>query len=119
MGTLKTPLLYPPLTEEQKKAIDYFKNNPPRYYKWFYKMYTKWIGNLIFFTIVGIGALMIIFNDAIFDVVKGLFFFVMGLGLWALSAYLFKHFYTKRYAKKIGMTLKQWNYWTKGLTLNV
>jgi len=107
------------LTKEQIEAIDWFKNNPPKYYAWFYKFYTKWIGNVIFFTIVAIGALMIIFNDAIFDVVKGMFFFVFGLGLWALSAFLYKHFYTKRYAKKIGLTLKQWNMFTKGISWDI
>ena len=107
------------LTEHQKERIDWFIKNPPKYYAWFYKFYKKWIGNVIFFTIVAIGALMIIFNDAIFDVVKGMFFFVFGLGLWSLSAYLFKHFYTKRYAKKIGLTLKEWNTVTKGKTWDI
>jgi len=102
------------LTKEQLEAIDWFIANPPKYYAWFYKFYNKWIGNVIFFTIVAIGALMIIFNDSIFDVVKGMFFFVFGLGLWALSAFLYKHIYTKRYAKKIGLTLKQWNLVTWG-----
>lgn len=102
------------LTEKQQEAIDWFIANPPKYYAWFYRFYTKWIGNVIFFTIVAIGALMLIFQDAIFDVVKGMFFFVFGLGLWALSAFLYKHFYTKRYAKKIGLTLKEWNVVTQG-----
>jgi len=107
------------LTPYQIEKIDWFINNPPKYYAWFYKFYTKWIGNVIFFTIVAIGALMIIFNDAIFDVAKGMFFFVFGLGLWSLSAYLYKHFYTKRYAKKIGLTLKQWNEVTMGKSWNI
>jgi len=107
------------LTLEQKRAIDWFKQNPPRYYKWFYKFYNKWIGNVIFFGILTVGALMIIFNDAIFDVVKGIFFFLFGLVIWSASAFLYKHFYTKRYAKKIGLTLKNWNMLTKGMVLDI
>ena len=110
---------FAPLTDEQRLAIKQFQDHPPKYYAWFYKFYTKYIGNAIFFGIVAVGALMIIFNDAIFNVVKGMFFGIFGLGLWALSSYLYKHFYTKKYAKKIGMTLKQWNYWTKGLILKI
>jgi len=109
--------MYPPPTPEQLEAINIF--DPPKYYKWFYKFYTKWIGNFIFFGIITIGALMIIFNDAIFDVVKGMFFGLFGLVMWAFSSFLVKHYYTKRYAKKYGMTLKQWNSYTKGMTFDV
>ena len=105
------------MTEEHRELIRNFKF--PKYYKWFYKFYKKWIGNVIFFGIVAVGALMIIFNDAIFDVVKGMFFGIFGLGLWSLSAFLFKHFYTKKYAKKYGLTLKNWNLLTRGLAWDI
>ena len=111
--------LYAPLTDIQRQAIKDFQENPPKYYAWFYKFYNKWIGNVIFFGILLVGALMIIFNDAIFDVVKGIFFGLFGLVIWSASAYLYKHLYTKKYAKKFGMSLKMWNHYTKGLVLNV
>ena len=103
------------LSDDQLDAITWFRLNPPKYYKWFYKFYKKWIGNTIFFGIIISGALMIIFNDAIFNIVKGIFFALFGLVLWSASAFLYKHFYTKKYAKKIGLSLKNWNYLTKGM----
>ena len=112
-------MIYPPLTIEQKQAIEDFKNNPPKYYAWFYKLYTKWIGNIIFFGILLVGALMIIFNDDIFEVVKGMFFGLFGLVIWGASSYWYKHLYTKKYAKKYGMTIKQWNFYTRGMVLNI
>ena len=110
---------FAPLTDDQRLAIKQFQDHPPKYYAWFYKFYTKYIGNAIFFGIIAIGALMIIFNDAIFDVVKGMFFGLFGLVIWAATAKWYKHIYTKRYAKEHGMTIQAWNYWTKGLVLNV
>ena len=107
------------LSGDQLDAITWFRLNPPKYYKWFYKFYKKWIGNTIFFGIIISGALMIIFNDAIFDVVKGIFFFLFGLVLWSASAFLYKHFYTKKYAKNIGLSLKNWNFLTKGMTFDI
>ncbi len=114
---MSTP--YPPLTDVQRQAIKDFQENPPKYYKWFYKWYTKWIGNTIFFGILLIGALMIIFNDAIFDVVKGMFFGLFGIVIWAATASVYKRIYTKKYAKKFGMSLDTWDHYTKGLILNV
>ena len=107
------------LTPGQVDKITWFRLNPPKYYKWFYKFYKKYIGNVIFFGILTVGALMIIFNDAIFDVVKGMFFALFGLVLWSASAYIYKHLYTKKYAKKMGLTMKQWNYLTKGMVLDI
>lgn len=118
-NVMENYLTWDELSLEQKRAIDWFKNNPPKYYKWFYKWYTKWIGKTIFCGILVVGALMIIFNDAIFDVVRGMFFFLLGLVLWSASASVYKKIYTKRYAKKIGLTLKNWNMLTKGMVLNV
>ena len=107
------------LTKKQKKAIDEFIANPPGYYAWFYKFYTKWIGNVIFSLIFLAGLLMIIFNDAIFGVVKGIFFVAIGLALWSFSAYIYKKIYTKRYAKKIGLTMEQWNQATQGMSWKI
>lgn len=112
-------IIWEDLTPGQVDKISWFRMNPPKYYKWFYKWYKKWIGNTVFFGILSVGALMIIFNDAIFDVVKGVFFALFGLVIWSTSAYIFKHFYTKKYAKKIGLTLKQFNYLTKGMTFDI
>lgn len=112
-------IIWEDLTPEQVDKITWFRLNPPKYYKWFYKFYQKYIGKAIFLGILLIAALMIIFNDAIFNVALGLFFGLLGLGLWSLSAYLYKHFYTKKYAKKMGFTLKQWNYLTRGLTWDI
>ncbi len=107
------------LTPDQVLRITWFRQNPPKYYKLFYKWYTKWIGKTIFIGILAVAALMIIFNDAIFDVVRGMFFGLFGLVIWGASAKLYKRIYTKRYAKKTGLTLKQWNYLTKGMILDI
>ena len=106
------------MTEEEKSIIRNY--DFPKYYKWFYKWYTKWIGSTIFVGIVVIGALMIIFGDRIFDVVKGMFFGLFGLVIWALSAYLTKHIGLKSYLRKHGngMTIERWNELTKGLTID-
>ena len=97
------------MTEEERSVIRNY--DFPKYYKWFYKWYTKWIGSTIFFGIVLVGALMIIFGDRIFDVAKGMFFGLFGLVIWALSAYLTKHWGLKRYLRKHGngMTIERWN----------
>ena len=107
------------LTPEQVDKITWFRLNPPKYYKWFYKFYRKYIGTTIFLSIVLAGLLMIIFSDVSFYVVRGIFFFALSLIMWAASAKWCKHLYSKRYAKKIGLTMKQWNYLTKGMVLNI
>lgn len=108
------------LTDEQIEAINSFR--PPKYYIWFYKFYKKFLSYFFFFGIIGAGILMGIHSSTnldLFNAVKGLFFVLFGSMLWALSAYLTKHFYTKKYAKSIGLTLENWNYLTKGLTFEV
>ena len=110
------------LSDKQLDAITWFRLNPPRYYKWFYKFYKKYIGTTIFFTIIAVAILGIIYNNTnadFWNLLMGLFFFIMALGLWSLSAFLYKHFYTKKYAKKIGLTLKNWNYLTKGMAWDI
>lgn len=104
------------MTEKEKNIIRNY--DFPKYYKWFYKWYRRWIGTTIFCGIIVIGILMIIFNDAIFDVVKYMFFGLFGLVLWALTAYLTKHFHLKSYLKDKGMTLQRWNTLTQGLTID-
>jgi hypothetical protein len=113
METLKN---WNELSEDQVKSINSFL--PPKYYIWFYKFYTRFLGYFIFFGMIMAGILMIIhnfFNIDLFDVIKGLFFLLFSIVLWALSAYLIKHFYTKRYAKKIGLSIKNWNFLTAGM----
>ena len=110
------------LNQEQRKAIDWFQKNPPKYYKWFYKFYKKYLSRVIFGLLVSSFILVIlhsIIDYDFFNIIKGIFFSLFGMGLWALSAFLYKHFYTKKYAKKIGLTLKNWNYLTKGLVLDI
>lgn len=105
------------LTPEQINLIVNWK--PPKYYRWFYKWYKKWIGNTIFFSIVIAGILMIIHNSLnidLFDVIKGIFFFAFGLVIWALTAYLTKHFATKKFAKSLGLTIENFNYLVRGMT---
>ena len=102
------------MTEEEKIIINNYKF--PKYYKFFYKWYTKWIGNTIFLLIILSGLLMIIFGDFAFDVIKGVFFFALGLVLWAFLSKVFKTTHLKRYLKKSGMTLTKWNELTKGIT---
>lgn len=110
------------LSLEQIKEIEWFLKNPPKYYKWFYKFYTKYLGKTIFFSIILCGIMMVIhhyISADIFDLIKYFFFFIAGLGVWTLSAFLFKSFYTKRFAKKIGMTMKEWNIATHGLSWDI
>ena len=105
------------LPSEVTKAIIDFK--PPKYYRWFYRFYKKYLATTICCLILAIGVLGIIYNN-----VQGDFWNVLmigigllgALGLWALSSYLIKHFYTKRFAKNLGLTLENWNYLTQGLS---
>jgi hypothetical protein len=49
-----------------------------------------------------------------------MFFGLFGLIMWALSAYLTKHWGVKRYLAKYGngMTIERWNELTKGFTID-
>lgn len=112
------------LTEDQIKAIEWFQANPPKYYKWFYKFYKKYIGITVLITFILMGILGICHNWVFknvdfFDIIKYMFFFVFGLAMWSLVSHLYKLFYTKKYAKKIGLTLKQWNLVTVGMTWDI
>lgn len=104
------------LTPEEINLIVTWK--PPKYYIWFYKIYKKWIAKIIFLGIIISGILMAVFKDDVFNVVKYLFFFIFGLGMWALTAYLIKHFATKKFAEGLGLTLKNFNYLVRGMTWN-
>jgi hypothetical protein len=107
------------LTEDQIEAIESFR--PPKYYIWFYKFYKKFLAYFFFFGIIGSGILMLLSNSLnidIFNIIKGIFFTLFGAMLWSLSAYLVKHFYTKKYSKSIGLTLENWNYLTVGMTFD-
>jgi hypothetical protein len=106
------------LTKKQNKAINWFLENPPDYYRWFYRFFKNVLSYAVFFLIIA-AFLLAIINTDLFIVIRGIFFIVFTLGLWALSAFLYKHFYTKRYAKKIGLTLKEWNIATKGMTWDI
>ncbi len=111
------------LTPEQIEAIDWFMKNPPKYYKWFYPIYQKFIRYVIFLAIVAAIILGIIHTAServdLFDTIKYIFFGDFILMLWPLGSYLFKHFYTKRFAKKIGLTMEQWNLATLGMAWDI
>jgi len=110
------------LTKDQVSAINEFMENPPKYYIWFYKFYKKFIGVTIFFSIIAVGILSIIHNNSnldLWNLMKSIFFLGLGLVLWSLSAFLYKHFYTRIYAKKIGLTMKDWNNVTKGMSWDI
>jgi hypothetical protein len=104
------------LSNDQKKAIKSF--SPPKYYIWFYKIYNKYLSSLLFFSIISAGILMIIHNIIdidLFNIVKGFFFFCFSIVIWAFSAYIVKHLYTKKYSKSIGLSIKEWNSVTSGM----
>jgi hypothetical protein len=106
------------LSPEQTNEIMSFK--PPKYYRLFYRWFKKWIGKTIFSTIILIAILGIIYNNTngwdFWNILMGFFIFIAALGFWALSAYLVKHFYTKKFAKKLGLSLENWNYLTQHMT---
>lgn len=108
------------MTEEQIKEI--IRNYDfPKYYKWFYNFYKKYLSFFILGMFVIIAILMFIHNGTeidLFNVIKGLVFSVFGAGLWALSAYLTKGIHLRIYLKKSGMSLTTWNEYTKGLTID-
>jgi hypothetical protein len=111
------------LTPEQIAAIDWFIANPPKSYATFYKLYKKILSPAIFLLIVAAIVVVIIVaaTDAnLFDLAKYLFFGAFGLGMVSLGFYLYKHFYTKHYAKtKLGWDMKMWNKCTMGISWNI
>lgn len=119
---MKKYIIWEELTSKQLDAITWFRLNPPKYYKWFYKLYKKYLSMIIFILFIVEFILAIlhnIINYDFFNIIKIIGFVLFGIGLWALSAFLYKHFYTKKYVKKIGLTLKNWNYLTKGMTWDI
>jgi ABC-type uncharacterized transport system permease subunit len=114
METFKT---WATLSPEQIEAIDSFK--PPVYYRFFYKLYKKFLSYAVYAAFLTAAVLMVLSNSFgmdLFIAARGVFFFIMGITSWALSAYLVKHYYTKSYARKIGLSLKNWNILTAGMT---
>jgi len=107
------------MTEEERSIIKNY--DFPKYYKWFYKFWTKFLSLFIVSMFVIIGVLMIISNESrldLFSLIKGLVFGVFGIGIWAFSAYLTKTTHLKIYLKKNSMSLNTWNAYTKGLTID-
>ena len=102
------------LTLYQKEMINKF--SPPRYYRWFYRIYQKMLKYILFFGLLScffIGLLQSVFY--VFNIILGILMVCGTIALIALSAFLTKHVYTIIYAKNIGLTLKEWNYWTQGM----
>jgi hypothetical protein len=111
------------LTPEQIAAIDWFIANPPKAYVAFYKIYKKVLGPAIFLLIVAAIIMAIIHTAShldLFNAIKYVFFVAFGFGMISLVFYLYKHFYTKRYAKqKLGWNMKMWNRCTMGLSWDI
>ena len=111
------------LTPEQIKAIDWFMANPPAYYKFFYKLWQYGLRYVVFLSLVACFILGIIHVSStrvdFFDTIKYIFFGNCGLALWALGSHLYKLFYTKRYANKIGLSLKEWGWVTLGMKWDI
>ena len=107
------------MTEKEREIIKNY--NFPKYYKWFYKFWTKYLSLFIVSMFVIILIMMVIYNQSNWDgfnIIKGFVFGVFGIGLWAFSAYLTKTIHLKKYLKKSEMTLLTWNTYTKGLTID-
>jgi len=103
-------------SEETRKILDF---KPPKYCRWFYHFYKKYLGVTIVFSILSVAVLGIIYNNSnleFWNLLLGIFFFIVALGLWALSSYLIQHLSTKKFAKSMGLTLENWNYLTQGMS---
>lgn len=111
------------LTPEQIAKINWFQSNPPKAYAKFYKLYKKFVGPAIFLLLVSEIVLAIIHSASrhdLFDVMKYIFFVSFGLGMVSLGFYLYKHFYTKSYAKReFGWDMKMWNKCTMGISWDI
>ena len=106
------------LTVTQEKAINNFK--PPKIYCWFFKHWSKWLVKVSWLMIIIgliVGALQEYFAPTIiWTILISIFIMSGGIGVFAFIVYLIKHFYTKKYAKSIGLSLQAWNYWAQGIT---
>lgn len=104
-----------PLTPKQFQTMEDFQ--PPKYTRILYKWWLKIINKIIWLAMVACFPVAFL-QDYIpaFAIIKIIFFVIFGIGLVMLSAYLVKHFYTKKIAKSVGLTLKEWNHWSKGMT---
>jgi len=111
------------LTPEQIEAIDWYQKNPPAYYKFFYKVWKHFLKYAIFFSIIACIVMGIIHtaNERIdlFDTIKYTFFGTCIVSLWPMFSHVWKILYTKRYAKKIGLTLKEWDWVTIGMKWDI
>jgi len=111
------------LTPEQIEAIDWYQKNPPAYYKFFYKVWKHFLKYAIFFAIIACIIMGIVHNVServdLFDTIKYTFFGICGVSLWPMFSHVWKIFYTKRYAKKIGLTLKEWDWVTIGMKWDI
>jgi len=107
------------MTEKQKEILRGYKF--PTYYKFFYKLWTKYLSTVIVSLFLVIFILMIVYNNSNWDgfnFIRGIAFSVFGIGVLALSAYLTKTIHLKIYLKKVGMSLTDWNILTDGMTID-
>ena len=111
------------LTPEQIQKIDWFQANPPKAYATFFKLYKKFIGPAIFLLLASEIVLAIIHVAStadMFDAMKYIFFVAAGFALVSLGFNLYKHFYTRAYAKReLGWDMKMWNRCTMGISWNI
>ena len=110
------------LTPEQYKAIDWFIDNPPKYFRWFIPFFKKVLSKIIYVLLIVCIVLAVIcniVNAEMFDLIKSILFIDFGIAAYALLSHLAKVFYTKRYAKKIGLSLKEWDWVTIGQSWDI
>ena len=107
------------MTEEQKEVIRNYKF--PKYYSLLYKAWKYFLRYALVGLFVVILVLMIVYNETRFDnfnLVRGFVFGAFGIGLLMLTAFLTKGAHLKRYLKKNGMSLLEWNIITTGMTID-
>ena len=106
---------YPTPNPTQRKAIKDFK--PPRIYRWFYRQWKKWLSKAVWIMLVTLFPLGFFQKFLpMWQILIGALIIFGSIVFFALIMHLIKHFYTKKYAANIGMTLKHWNMYTTGMT---
>jgi 4-amino-4-deoxy-L-arabinose transferase-like glycosyltransferase len=107
------------LTDKQIELIEAYKF--PLFYSFFFKMWEKFLRYVMMVCMVATIILIVIaqvsYLEIFFIAGTTLFFTCFSIGLLALIANQIKQWSIKRYAKKIGLTIEEWNDATFGLTL--
>ena len=107
----------PELTPYQDEMIQKFK--VPNIYILYYKFYKYFFKYALFFGLLSCIPLGLLQDEInAFAIVKGIFIGLAIPSVIGLLIHLYKFFYTKRYAKNIGLTMKEWNLWNIGRTFD-